>query len=164
MRGRPRTNVVAQLPSCRAPAVATLHGQPSAQRFPVVSGSGTQSVGYLGIAYQDVTTESANALKLPEEVGVEVTILEPGSPAAAAGLRVDDVVVEYNGQRVEGQLQLSRLISETPPGRQVRIKIYRNGYVANLIAKIGSRPPSLGGEPRYSRWGRPVRARFPTSP
>lgn len=116
--------------------LAGLQGQNSIQGFQ----GGSQGVGYLGVGYRDVTSESANALHLPEEVGVELTRLIPGSPAAQAGLREGDVVVQYNGERVEGQVQLNRLISETPPGRQVKIQVYRNGYVQNLVAKIGSRP------------------------
>lgn len=126
-----------------AAAAGTLEAQP-----PRVITVGEATVGYLGIGYADINAESAKALKLPEEIGVQVTQLDPKSPAAAAGLRLDDVVVEYNGQRVEGQVQLTRLISETPPGREVRIQIMRNGYSQNLVAKIGVKP--LG----------PPRARF----
>ncbi len=101
------------------------------------------AVGYLGIGSVDINAELAKELKLPEEVGVEVTKLEPGSPAAVAGLRLNDVIVQFNGQRVEGQNQFVRLLSETPPGREVRIQIYRNGYAQSLIAKIGVKPPEV---------------------
>lgn len=101
---------------------------------------GDPAAGYLGIGSVDINTERAKELKLPEEVGVEVTRLERDSPAAAAGLRLQDVLVEYNGQRVEGEVQLERLIRETPPGREVRIQVIRNGYSQNLIARIGVKP------------------------
>lgn len=101
------------------------------------------TVGYLGVNYRDIDAEQAKALKLPEEAGVEVTLLVPGSPAAVAGVRLYDVVMIYNSQHVEGKEQLSRLISETPPGREVRIQVYRNGYPQNLLVKIGSRPKDV---------------------
>lgn len=137
-----------------------LHAQ---QAFQIPSG-GNQMVGYLGIGSQDVTAESANALKLPEEVGVQVMTVAPNSPAAQAGLREDDVVVQYNGQRVEGQLQLNRLISETPPGRQVRLQVYRKGYVQNLIATIGSRPSGPVGKTQFFSLGPSGAGAFPDVP
>src|ERR1700742_1781227 len=95
-------------------------------------------VGYLGIGYWDIDAEQAKQLRLPEDAGAVVTRLVAISPAATAGLREGDVIVQYNGQRVEGQAQLSRLISATPPGREVRIQIFRNGAPQSLVAKIGA--------------------------
>jgi serine protease Do len=54
--------------------------------------------------------------------GVEITRLEEDSPASKAGLKIGDVVLEYNGQRVEGTEQFVRLVKETPVGRQVKSK------------------------------------------
>src|ERR1700691_3588562 len=108
---------------------ARVGGQPR-QVFPVGNAA---AVGYLGVGCRDIDAEEAKALKLPEEVGAEVTSLAATSPAAAAGLRLDDVIVLYNNQRVEGQAQLYRLISETPPGREVRIQIFRKGYPQYLV-------------------------------
>lgn len=101
---------------------------------------GDPAAGYLGIGSVDINAERAKELKLSEEIGVEVTRLERDSPAAAAGLRLEDVLVQYNGQRVEGEVQLERLIRETPPGRDVRIQVIRNGYAQTLIARIGVKP------------------------
>jgi len=84
--------------------------------------------GYLGVGVRDVNADRAKALKLPEEAGVEVTDLpDANSPASLAGLKVGDVVMQYNGQRVEGNDQFSRLVRETPPGREVKLQVYRNG-------------------------------------
>ncbi len=101
---------------------------------------GDPAAGYLGIGSVDINAERAKELKLPGEIGVEVTRLDATSPAATAGLRLQDVLVEYNGQRVEGEVQLERLIRETPPGREVRIQVIRNGYAQSLIARIGVKP------------------------
>lgn len=102
--------------------------------------TGNAAAGYLGIATADIDAERAKALKLPEDAGVEITRLSPVSPAASAGLREGDVVVQYGGERVEGQIQLERLITETPIGREVRIQVFRNGYPQTVIAKIGAKP------------------------
>src|SRR5438105_2448971 len=57
---------------------------------------------FLGVGVTDIDTERAKALKLKEEHGVEVTSVDDDSPAAKAGVKVGDVALEYNGQRVEG--------------------------------------------------------------
>jgi|SRR5579863_426242 len=100
-------------------------------------------VSYLGVASQDVSAEMAKALKLPEDGGVEVTFLDPldpHSPAAAAGIKVGDVVMQYNGQHVDSQDQFKRLVRETPPGKEVKLLIYRAGASQILTAKIVSHP------------------------
>jgi serine protease Do len=97
--------------------------------------------GYLGVACQDVSAERAKALKLPEEGGVEVTLLDPNSPAAAAGIKVGDVIVQYDGQHVEGREQFARLVRDTPAGREAKLQIYRNGTLQTIVSKLVPRPP-----------------------
>jgi len=88
---------------------------------------------------QEIDAERAKELKLPEVHGVEVTRVEEDSPAAKAGLMKGDVVLQYNGQRVEGTEQFVRLVRETPPGRQATLVISRNGVTQTLTATIGER-------------------------
>ena len=71
---------------------------------------------YLGIGVQDIDADRAKALKLKETRGAEVTSVVADSPAAKAGFKEGDVVLDYNGQAVEGGEQLSRLVRETPVG------------------------------------------------
>jgi serine protease Do len=82
---------------------------------------------YIGVGFQDVDSERARALKLGEERGVEVTMVKEGSPAEKAGLQKGDVVLEYNGQRVESGSSFMRFVKETPPGREVKLTVSRNG-------------------------------------
>src|SRR5436190_380097 len=63
------------------------------------------SSSFLGVGVAEVDTERAKELKLKEARGVEVKHVEDGSPAAKAGMKVGDVVLDYNGQHVEGQEQ-----------------------------------------------------------
>jgi serine protease Do len=109
-----------------------------------VPGSGS----FLGVGVADITADRAKALKLKEERGVEITRVEDDSPAAKAGFKVGDVVLEYNGERVEGTEQFMRLVRETPAGRQVRLVISREGATQTLTATIGARKGSTFiGEP-----------------
>src|SRR5262252_2830039 len=62
----------------------------------------TGSSSYLGVGVSEIDAERAKALKLREERGVEVTNVNDDGPASKGGVKVGDVVLEYNGQRVEG--------------------------------------------------------------
>ncbi len=95
---------------------------------------------YLGVDVTEIGAERARALKLAEERGVELTRVAEDSPAAKAGLSAGDVVLEFNGQRVEGTEQFVRLVRETPVGRVVKLLISRGGSPQTVEATIGKRP------------------------
>ena len=118
---------------------------PSPPRAPRNSRVFVQNAGssFLGVGVSEVDTERAKALNLKEERGVEVKNVDEDSPAAKAGVKVGDVVLEYNGQRVEGTEQFVRFVRETPVGRQVKLLISRNGASQTLTASIGSRPSNM---------------------
>ena len=82
---------------------------------------------YLGVDIQDVTKDRVNPLKLKEERGVEITMVDADAPAGKAGLREHDVILQFNDTAVESEEQLRRLIRETPPGRTVTLGISRDG-------------------------------------
>jgi serine protease Do len=98
------------------------------------------SSSFLGVGVTDIDGERAKALKLKEEHGAEVTSVDSGSPADKAGVKVGDVVLEYNGQRVEGSEQLVRFVHETPVGRQVKLLISRNGSTQTITTTTAARP------------------------
>jgi serine protease Do len=100
---------------------------------------------YLGVGVVEMTPERAKELHLKEERGVEVRCIDSDSPAAKAGLKENDVVLEYNGQRVEGGEQFMRLVRETPPGRPASLLIFRNGANQTLTATIGQRQSGMLG-------------------
>lgn len=116
---------------------------PAAPRSPVppaVGWSMTKSgVSYLGVNLAEIDSNRAQSLKLKEEAGVEITRVEEDSPASKAGIRPGDVVLEYNGQRVEGMEQFGRFVRETPPGRDVKLLISRGGSPMTLTARVGAR-------------------------
>jgi serine protease Do len=124
----------------------------------------SQGLGsFLGVGIQEIDSNRAKALKLPEEAGVEVTRIAPDSPAEKAGIKIGDVVTQYNGQRVEGMDQFSRMVRETPAGRDVKIGIIRNGAPQTITAKIVSRP-AIGGQLIPSPVQEPLEFRFPDMP
>jgi len=81
----------------------------------------------LGVMVQDLdATDKAG--------GVRVDSVDPESPAEKAGLKTGDVVVEYDGERVRSARQFTRLVQETPEGRQVPLAVLRDGKRQALTA------------------------------
>ncbi|MCI0353731.1 MAG: PDZ domain-containing protein [Acidobacteria bacterium] len=100
---------------------------------------GVPGRAYLGVDIEDVTSDRVAALKLKEERGVEIKVVDQDAPAGKAGLKVGDVILEFNGQRVESSLTLRRMIHETPPGRTVKLGISRDGQLLTLTATLADR-------------------------
>ncbi|MGD1090958.1 MAG: PDZ domain-containing protein [Bryobacteraceae bacterium] len=116
------------------------NAQPPRVPLPLPSG------GYIGVMLHEIDTDRAKALNLSEVGGVEVTRVGPDSPADKAGLKAGDVILEYNGQRVESMEQFSRMVHETPPGREIKLAISRNGSAQMVTVKVGTRPmPGIVG-------------------
>ena len=107
--------------------------------------SGSDSHAFLGVGVTEIDSERAKALKLREEYGVEITRVDEDSPAEHAGLKAGDVILAYNGQRVEGAQQFIRLVRETPPGRTVKLTIVRAGAQQTIPATLGARRSQLFG-------------------
>lgn len=95
--------------------------------------------GWLGVEIGEVSAEKAKELKLPEVRGVIVEEVEPDGPAAKAGLKENDVILQYDGQAVEGTIQFRRLVRETPPGRTVSLEVFRNGATQTLPVQVANR-------------------------
>jgi serine protease Do len=123
---------LAQAPPAPAPPPAT-----PARLLAAAPGS-----SYLGIGIQEITAERAKVLKLRDAAGVEITRVGPGSPADRAGLKAGDVVLQYNGVKIEGIEQFARMVRETPVGREEKLDIVRDGTPQSVTVKIGQHPAS----------------------
>ena len=99
------------------------------------SGSG----GYLGVEIRDVDEERASDLGMPRPYGAFVSDVVAEGPADEAGLNNGDVIVRWNGARLESVAQLQRLAGETPPGREVQLTVLRDGAERELSVELGSR-------------------------
>jgi serine protease Do len=120
-----------------APATPASPASPQASAPParVLSRS-----GFLGVGIQEITPERAKTLKLSDTSGVEITRVRPDSPAAKSGLMSGDVILQFNGAKVEEMEQISRLVRDTTPGKDVRIDIVRNGTPLSVTVRIGANP------------------------
>ncbi|HXA49867.1 MAG TPA: PDZ domain-containing protein [Candidatus Acidoferrum sp.] len=124
--------------ACAQPGAPTPPPPParSAQAMVIQRGAGG---GYLGIGGMEVTADKVKALGLKEEGGVLVSSVAEDGPAARAGVKDGDVVLEFNGTPVQGTVQFQRMVGETPPGRQVKLTVWRNGATQTVTATIGER-------------------------
>jgi serine protease Do len=110
-----------------------------------------RSASYLGVSVMDVDAARAKTLKLKEERGAEITRTDTSGPAAKAGVKVGDVVLEYNGQPVQDSAQLQRLVRETVPGHDAKLSVWRNGAAQAITATIESRHMAMiAGEPWFA--------------
>jgi predicted metalloprotease with PDZ domain len=110
----------------------------SSQPFGIPSeDSGTSA--YLGVDIMDVTQDRLGALKLKEEKGVEVTMVDQDAPAGKAGIKEHDVILTLNGAAVESKTQLHRIIHETPPGRVIALGLSRDGQALTIKIQLADR-------------------------
>jgi serine protease Do len=94
---------------------------------------------YLGVDIANITTDRLGALKLKEEQGVEVTMVDQDAPAGKAGIKEHDVILTMNGTPIESKTQLQRMIHETPPGRVVTLGLSRDGQAMTLKVQLADR-------------------------
>ncbi|WP_116090956.1 Do family serine endopeptidase [Sphingomonas crusticola] len=97
--------------------------------------------GYLGVGIQPMTDDVAAGLNLPKDRGEIVSRVEPGQPAARAGVQQGDVIVKVNGQDITPDNTLSYIVAGQPVGSRVRIDVIRNGKPVTLNAVLAERPP-----------------------
>jgi serine protease Do len=101
-----------------------------------LASTGRVERGWLGVSIQEMTPTLAKGLGFDGSKGALVAQVTEGSPAAKAGLRQGDVIVELDGHAVIRTEDLPRLVAGLPAGRQVPIKVRREGKTLTLSATI----------------------------
>jgi serine protease Do len=99
----------------------------------------SSSQGYLGVDLADVDQDKAQALKLKEVRGAVITLIDHDAPAGQIGLKVNDVVLQLNGQNVEGAEQLKRMLREIPAGHKVSLEFSRDGNLQTTSVELVDR-------------------------
>ena len=82
--------------------------------------------GWLGVRIQDVTQEIADVEKLDKPRGALVASVAENSPSDKAGVKAGDIILEFNGERIEEMKQLPMIVARTEVGKKVKVKIWRN--------------------------------------
>jgi len=96
--------------------------------------------GWLGILIQNVDESLAEAMKLDTAEGALVSQVVKDGPAAKAGLKRGDVIVELDGRKVKDTLELRNKIAQTSPGTKVELTVLREGKEKRIEVKLGELP------------------------
>jgi serine protease Do len=96
--------------------------------------------GYLGVSLQSVDEDIASSLGLPKNRGEIVRVVQPGDPAAKAGIQQGDVIVSVNGNEVNPDQTVSYLVANIPVGSRVPVEVIRNGKHLTIPVTITQRP------------------------
>lgn len=122
-------------------------------------GSGSS---FLGVDIADVTAERLAELKLKEEHGAEIIMVDQDAPAGKAGIHEHDVIVSLNGTAIDSAAQLRRMIKETPPGRVITLGISRDGQSLTIKVQLADRRKSMAWQPKMPDM--PKMPEMPTMP
>jgi serine protease Do len=113
-------------------AHAQTHRETRSQESERIHMPGPGRISMIGVRLDDVTAEQAKTLKLDKTEGALVASVNPNSPAAAAGIHEKDVITYFDGERVRSARHLTRLVQDTPAGREVALAVIRDGRRVDL--------------------------------
>ena len=121
---------------------------PSALAQPIIEqlkATGKVERGWIGARIQPVTDDLAETVGLDKTRGAMIAAIDPGSPAVLAKLQPGDVILSYDGKPIERSRQLPRLVADTPPDKEVKVTIWRDGKEHEAELKVAvlnpNRPP-----------------------
>src|SRR5271165_6182026 len=95
---------------------------------------------YLGVHIDQVTPQTASALKLSDTSGALISYVDQDGPACRAGLKNNDVIVGFNGSKIQNPDQLQDVIHATPAGKTVSLTVVRDGQKKDISATLGAWP------------------------
>jgi serine protease Do len=101
---------------------------------------GKVSRGWLGVLIQEVTRELAESFGMERPHGALVAKVLPDSPAAKAGIKAGDVVVEFNSTEIDFSSDLPPLVGNSEVGKQVPVKLIRKGKTVLLSVTLAELP------------------------
>jgi serine protease Do len=105
--------------------------------LPQLRGKGKVTRGYLGVLIQKVTPEIAESLGIDKPRGALVANVSKDGPAEKAGVKVGDVIVEFDGKEIRESGDLPIVVARTPIDRKVRMKVLRDKKDLQLTVTVG---------------------------
>jgi membrane-associated protease RseP (regulator of RpoE activity) len=116
------------------------------------SGGPLVNRGYLGVALLDLTPELRAHFGAPEDSGVMVSKVEPGSPAEKAGIKVGDILTLIDGKPMKSTWDVMGKVRTYDNSQQVPVEVWRNGKAQTVTAPIVTRErPELDMAPLFTR-------------
>ena len=101
---------------------------------------GKVSRGWLGVLIQDVTAELAESFGMAKPQGALIAKVLPNSPAAAAGFKVGDIIISFNGKHIERSSELPPIVGSTSLGSSIDTLVIRNGQNVTVEVTLGELP------------------------
>jgi serine protease Do len=114
---------------------------------------GKVSRGKIGVMIQEMTDELAESFSLDNTRGALVVSVEKGGPADAAGIKVRDVILKFDGKDIVASSDLPRIVGNTKPGSKVSVQVWRNGSTKRHTVQVGEMPVE-GGESFHQKQGK----------
>jgi serine protease Do len=105
--------------------------------LPQLRGKGKVTRGYLGVLIQKVTPEIAESLGMDKGRGALVANVSKDGPAEKAGVKVGDVIIEFDGKEIKDSGDLPIIVARTPVDRKVRMKVLRDKKELQLTVSVG---------------------------
>jgi serine protease Do len=105
--------------------------------LPQLRGKGKVTRGYLGVLIQKVTPEIAESLGMDRGRGALVANVSKDGPAEKAGVKVGDVIIEFDGKEIKDSGDLPIIVARTPVDRKVRMKVLRDKKELQLTVSVG---------------------------
>jgi serine protease Do len=106
--------------------------------------------GWLGVYIQRITPEVAESLGLPDRKGALVADVTKDGPAEKAGIKSGDVIVAFDGRKVNDEHELPQIVAQTPVGKKVDVTVVRDGKRHDIPVTIGEMEPEPG---RHAKGG-----------
>ena len=103
--------------------------------------TGKVTRGRIGVQIGQVTKDVAESIGLGRARGALVSAVEPGSPAAKAGIEPGDIIVKYDGKDIDKVGDLPRMVGNTVPGTQSTISVFRRGQLRDLRIMVAEIEP-----------------------
>ena len=104
---------------------------------------GSVSRGWLGVQIQDVTRELAESFDMDRPYGALISKVIPGSPSEKAGLKIGDVIIEFDGQEIDRSGELPPVVGMTAIGEEAKVKVIRDGHKKTIKVVIGLLPDEV---------------------
>jgi serine protease Do len=101
---------------------------------------GKVSRGWLGVSIQPLTPELAKSFGAKDTKGVLISDIVPDSPASKSGLKSGDVLLEFNGKKMEAPGDLQRAVGLSSPNQDAKLKVLRDQSEKTLEIRIGEAP------------------------
>jgi serine protease Do len=105
--------------------------------LPELKSKGKVTRGWLGVSVQQLTPDLATSLGMEKPTGALVSTVTEGSPADKAGVKVGDVIIEYDGKPIQHSSQLPILVARTDVGKSVPLTVYRGKEEVRLSLTVG---------------------------